>query len=789
MSPENMVKNRRKSHPVKKTFQVIGTTLVSLFLIIIITMSIVVTAFTVYVMKFMDSTPEIDLDNVQLKSTTFIYAYDKDGNEVEIKRLSKDENRVIISLDQVPQHVRDAFIYREDERFYDHSGVDFKRTFAAFANMFLHFYDNEFGGSTITQQLVKNITGDDARDPSRKIREIFTAMKLEKTYTKDKILEAYLNYIGFGGTTYGVEAASQKYFGKSVNEITVAQAASLAAIPKNPNITPFTNPEKNKKLQEFVLGQMLDNGAISQDEYETALDEDLHIVGQDQTEEEEEKPSEVQSYFVDMVIDDVTKEFMDLYGIDDYNTAYTKLADGGYKIYSTVDIDMQKEVEEKFRDSKTFSSETLSNPPQAAFICMDYNGNIKAVVGGVGEKPGPMCFNRAVGSVRSPGSCIKPISTYGYGLSMDLYHWSSVVNDSPLQIKDNGKDMLWPNNYSNTWSMENMFIHYALLRSLNTVPAHLCQLETPKAVYDFMKNNMKISTLVDSMESNGKIYSDVNLAPLTVGSLSKGVTLKELVSAYQSFGNLGKIYEPTSYTKVIDSEGKTILEHQYLPTQAIDKDTAYVMNKLLANVVKVGGTGVAAALKNTPLVGKTGTSEDWVDMSFVGCTPDYVSGIWYGYDEPNRYDEKLKKWVPNEARNTYYSSSQVWKNVFGDIAEAEEGKAFPENPNIKEKYYCTITGKLASANCPRSATPGYYKPSNIPDYCDGNHTGTNVIGFKKSFGGQTASETTSEVTQTVTSPESYVSDTENNDIPATSDITTQNTETITVFPGFMEDDE
>ncbi|MEG0615118.1 MAG: transglycosylase domain-containing protein [Oscillospiraceae bacterium] len=726
------IPHKKKTSPVKKTLKVIGTTILSLFLVVVITGSIVATALTVYVMKFMDDAPEIDLYNLEMRSSSFIYAYDKDGKEVEIKRLSQDENRIIVSLDQVPKMVQDAFVYTEDERFYDHNGVDFKRTFAAFANMILKFYDSQFGGSTITQQLVKNVTGDNKSSIDRKIREIFTAMNLEKYYPKDDILEAYLNYIGFGGNTYGVQAASYKYYGKDVSQLTLAEAATLAAIPKDPNITPQSNPEKNKDRQEVVLSLMLKNGAISQQEFETAKNEKLNILPKGTTtittSDGTQTVSTTQSYFVDTVINEVAADLMKLNGYKDLDTARTELANGGYKIYTTVDLDMQGAVEQKFLDSKTFSAKVLPNPPQAAFICLDYNGNIKAVVGGIGVKPGPLCLNRATQSVRSPGSCIKPISTYGYGMSVDMFHWSTIFTDTPIEVKnyETGNMDKWPKNYSNTWSNANFFTFQALQRSLNTIPAQLCQQETPRAVFDFMSKNMGITTLVETSEVDGKVFSDVNLSPLTVGGLTEGIRLKELVSAYQAFGNLGKVYEPTSYTKVTDVDGKVVLEHKYEPVQALDEDSAYVMNKLMQTVIEgPNGTGVAARLKTTPLVGKTGTSQDWVDLSFVGCTPDYVSGVWYGYDEQNKKDPKTGKWVANEARNTYYSSAQVWKNIFGEIAENETGKKFPENPNVQERYFCTITGNLAGAACPRSATPGYYKPSNLPLVCNGDHSGTN----------------------------------------------------------------
>lgn len=358
-------KKRKKSSPLKKTLTVIGTTLMSLVLITVITASIVATALTVYVMKFMDGTTDIDLTNLESTSTSIIYANDKDGNEVELKRLNRDADRIIVTLDQVPQHVRDAFVYTEDERFYEHKGVDFKRTFAAFANLILHFWSTEQGGSTITQQLIKNITGDDDASPSRKIREIFQAMNLERYNTKDDILEAYLNYIGFGGNTYGIQAASYKYFGKDVSELSIAEAASLVAIPKSPNtLNPFAEPSKdypeagvvgNKKRQKIVLSQMLKNAAISSEEYDAAMAEELKfrdpaspIVTPSGTTIE----SNGQSWFIDTAINDVATDLQLLLGLDSHSAAIDHIYSHGYKIYTTVDLEMQAAVEAKYMDYK-----------------------------------------------------------------------------------------------------------------------------------------------------------------------------------------------------------------------------------------------------------------------------------------------------------------------------------------------------------------------------------------------------------------------------------------------------
>ncbi len=710
-------KRKRNKHPIRKFFAFIGATFLSIILIFVITVSIIAAMFAVYILQYADQNAvDISLSNLDLDYTTRIYGYDKNGEIVELASISRGADRTPVTIDMIPQHVQDAFVYIEDERFYEHYGVDWTRTFMSFMNEILNMWSRQ-GGSTITQQLIKNVTNDNDVTWDRKMREIFRAATLEKYCPKTDILETYLNYIGFGGATSGIQAASQKYFGKDVSELTVAQGACLAAIPKNPeHNNPFAyyiddqtglpvyyGYENNRERQIDVLNAMYKNAVISKVELEAALEEDVKFLDPNAKYEDDEDNG-VQSWFVDMVIREVTHEFMSLYGLDFYE-ANDKLYNGGYEIYTTIDIDMQEEVEAKYKDYKTFSDELLADPPQSAFIAMDYQGNVKAVVGAIGEKSGSNIHNHATMSARSPGSCIKPITSYSYGIEHNILNWSSVfVNEPVIDLIDEatGVERKWPYNYNKKyWDEQGYFTFQALQRSLNTIPAQLIQYEEPQNVFNFLQNKIHVSTLS---------AFDADLAPLSVGALTNGMYLEELVASYQIFGNGGNYFEPTSFTKVTDSSGKIIIQHKYIPIQVISKESSYIMNKLLQTVIEgPNGTGKAAKLDNTPLIGKTGTSQDWHDLAFVGCTPDYVSGVWYGYDIP--------KEIPT---GTYYSSSQVWKNVFGDIADAGSSKSFPVAENVKEYYYCTVTGKLAGADCP-TAELGYYNVHNLPEICSGDH--------------------------------------------------------------------
>ena len=454
--PEN-----KKAALAKKIAAIMGTTLLSIFLVVVITGTIVATAMTVYVLEFMDETSDVTITELASSANTIVYANKGDKELVQLYTVKNDVQRVPVDIEDIPQHVRDAFVCVEDERFYSHEGVDYKRTFAAFANMFIHIYDTNQGGSTITQQLIKNLTGDDDPSPSRKIREIFRAMQFEKKYSKDVILENYLNYIGFGGPTNGIQLASIKYFGKDVADLSIAEAACLAAIPKSPEtLNPFagyedeetgewvnTGKEANRDRQETVLYHMYNNGAISYDQYKEALDEKLIFTDSEEYKKEHPEASaddmmdeqKATSWVVDTALREYAAVLMDEYGIDE-EEAIKRINSGGYQIYTTVDLDMQKYVEEKYLDLSNLMDPDSNYSwdendekiyPQSSFMAMNYKGEIQCVVGGIGEKTESLAFNRATMAKRQPGSCMKPVSTYGLALFSDHIHWGACIR-TPL---------------------------------------------------------------------------------------------------------------------------------------------------------------------------------------------------------------------------------------------------------------------------------------------------------------------------------------------------------------------
>ena len=710
MPAKNTTRKRKKGAPfwtaVQNVMGHIGRLFVTLFLIGVITGCVVVTAVTIYVMNFMETDAGIDLDNVSMAQTTIFYAADTNGEMEEVYRMSADENHIEVTLDQIPQYVQDAFVCTEDKRFYEHSGVDWFRTISVTAQYLLKMGDQ--GGSTITQQVVKNLTLDDDVTPVRKIREIFRAIQLEKEYSKDEILETYLNVIFMGGNNRGVEAASQAYFGCHVWELTVPQAASLAAMTRAPNnYRPDLYPEKNKvRRDEYTLKVMLEEGKITQAEYEEYVNTPVVAVDNSDSGTDEGQSGQsaqgVTSYYTDAVIEEVIADLMEQ---NDWTREYAtdRLKRGGYRIYMNVNPTYQQILEEKFLDWQTFSPNQLSENgngelPQAAFVLMDYEGRVLALVGGKGEKTQSRGFNRATQAGRSPGSAIKPIAVYAPALEYDLINWSTVLVDSPV-MQLNGKN--YPSNFSGQYEGE-VTVVYALRKSLNTIPMKIIQTLTTERSVDFMENKVGITTLL----KDGSDYGP----SLSLGSVTNGIYLDELTAAYAPFGNGGYYYEPATYSRIEDANGNIIYDNTSAQNRAISEDTAAIMNRLLRQVV-IGdqGTGHRAAMGNMEVIGKTGTSQDYHDRLFVGLTPYYIGGFWTGYDTPAELPE-----------SQLYAPDKVWNTVMTDIHEGLEAKSFELSGDVVAIEFCTESGMAVGPNCTKTET-GYYKKNAKPEICDYPH--------------------------------------------------------------------
>ena len=743
-------KNQNKAlKTIKHVFGVIGTTLLSLFMIVIITCCIVAVSLTVYIMQFADSAFDVDLKNVDLSYTSFIYAKNSAGEMVELKRLSGDENRIWVDMEQIPKHLQDAFVAVEDKRFYEHEGVDWKRTVRVTISTLFNGYGE--GGSTITQQLVKNITGDDRVTPERKIREIFRALTLETEYTKIDILEAYLNRVPLGGTVYGVGSAAYFYFGKTVDQLTIAESAILAGMTRSPSVlNPYANLERSKERQLYALKCMYDQGLITTDEYEAAKVEQVKFrlivegdaygyvdprydeyYGNNTSSDDEDGYDDEDTYeaykwdeyeisqnwYVDAAIEQVIEDLSKAKGMT-YAEAKQDLYKGGYKIYLNMDMDIQDKLEEFFRDPNNFfySYDTTAieeNLVQGAFVLTDYRGNVIALAGGIGDKPGDGCFNRATQALLPIGSTMKPISVYGQAVDKDIITYSTMIYDKCITLPEGTS---WPSNFEGDYGSGNYIpAWYAVQQSKNTTAVRMAQVLGIETCFNFLTDKLNVTTL--------DYTSDKAYSPIALGQLTQGMTLLELAGAYQIFGSGGLYYEPKLYNLITDYNDNVIIEQEPLGDRVMDSDSAYITNRLLKAVTDTtNGSGRYARIDGIEVVGKTGTSNDERILAFAGLTPDYCGVIRIGYDD----NKKI-------SNTNYIYLAQVWHNFMVNIVNEESTKTFAKDANVVEKKYCTETGLIATSKCPNTAI-GYYKADKLPATCDSTHKEGEYV---KKHGGET----------------------------------------------------
>ena len=622
---------------------------------------------------------EVDLS---LNLSSYVYCVDPNSGEyVEYERLYGEDNRVWAELEDIPLHVRQAAVAIEDERFYEHNGVDVMSTLKATFG-YLFNSSTARGGSTITQQLVKNLTGDSEKNITRKIQEMARAIKLERELSKDEILELYLNTIYLSQGCNGIQSASKFYFGKNAAELTIAEGACLVGITQYPSLyDPLINPDKNKEKQKLVLNKMLELGYISNTEYDDAVAQELVFVG------DKNSTSSKQSYFVDQIIEEVLDDLQKEYG-------YTKavaanlLYNGGLKIYSTVDPDIQKIAEKVFSNPDNLA-EGPNGVPQASMCVMDpYTGEVKAIIGGFGEKEGSRTKRRASdskGFPRQPGSTIKPIAVYAPALENNLIAPGSIYEDKAITIGS------WsPKNYYRGFKGK-VTVKYAIDKSINTVPVQVLQQLGVDVSYDYLTKKLGITSLISS---------DKNLPALALGGLTNGVSNMELTAAYCTFANDGKYNTPITYTKVVDSNGNVILEKKSKSIVAFKSSTARTMNGLLYSVCNSStGTGTPARFSSAyTIAGKTGTTDNDKDRWFVGYTPYYCAAVWVGYDT-------------NETLSFYSSNPAIplWKKVMEEVHSVKNlpSKSFNYTPiSVKEpmdsidSFICEESGLKATEACP-----------------------------------------------------------------------------------------
>lgn len=636
----------------------------------------------------------VDVENMRLNLTSFVYVENPHTDEIiELEQLYDTENRIWVSSSKIPEHLKNAFVAIEDERFYSHSGVDLKRFIGAAIQYITKKGNSSYGGSTITQQLIKNLTQDDDYSIKRKIQEIYRAYNLEKDLSKEEILEYYLNTIYLSQRCNGVASASLTYFGKEVSELSLAECACLAGITQFPTkYDPLVNPENNKNRQLVILKKMKQLGYITDKEYEQAKEQELVFMKKSGAGDKK-----YQSYFTDAAIEQIIADLMKEYS---YTKDYASkiLYNGGLKIYLSMDPTMQQAMDDVYNDPNAFQKASGANQPQSSMVIMDpYTGLVKALTGGRGEKEGDRTLNRATHTLRQPGSTIKPLSVYAPAVEYGLVEPSSIVNDAPVSFGD------WsPRNDDR--SFKGRITVAAALRGSRNVPAvKICNYLTPEASFDFVKNNFHISTLVKGREKNGKIFSDIGLAPIALGGLTDGVTVLDMCAAYCVFPNGGKYIKPSTYTKVLDSEGKVLLEHKAKEQIAMSETTAESVISMLTDAVN-GGTGTAARISGMRVAGKTGTTSSNNDRWFVGFTPYYVGAVWFGYDEP----AALRGFSPNPA-------AVAWRKVMQPIHKNLPNKGFLENEEkgVYSVMLCAQSHMRATPSC-KNLTSKKYKKSNVP---------------------------------------------------------------------------
>ncbi len=639
--------------------------------------------------------------------TTIVYAMDEENKPVEIARLHGEQNRVWVELEDMSEWMGKAFIAIEDKRFEEHKGVDWFSMTLGIARSFVANDGQMRGASTITQQLIKNLTGESGRNINRKYYEVLSALNLENYYDKDEILEAYLNTIYLSHNCYGVQTAAETYFGKDVSELNLAECASIAVITQTPaKHDPLWQPENNKARQEWCLGRMLEDGMITQEQYDEAMAYELIFTNSEKyVEEHEEKvesatDNEVQSYYVDYVISKVISDLKEQ-GYSGYE-ANRMIYSGGLRIYSAVDMSIQSIVEDVYVHRRNFPSERVSNvadAAQSAMTIMDYNGRIVAMVGGAGEKTENRSNNRAVSAVRQPGSSIKPLSIYAAAIEEDYVTWSTKTVNYGITWK--GKR--WPDNYGGKAGSPDSFVttQYAIAISYNTVPAQLLMKMGFDTCYDYVTEKFHITTMVDGTDS-------VSPSALATGGSNGGVTTLQMAAAFATFGNGGKYYEPYCYTKVTDSTGSNVLlqtdTSEY--EQVISPETAYVMNEMMQTVIYGSmGTGRGYGVDGFRTFAKSGTTTNNNDRWMCAGTPYYVSAVWFGYD----YNKEI--------RASGNPAGLIYKTVMDRVHENLADKSFEKyTDDVVKLTYCTSSGLIAGDGCSSKAT-GWYKKSNIPAKC------------------------------------------------------------------------
>ena len=631
--------------------------------------------------------------------------------EMEDQRLHGTENRIWTSLDVIPTDVQNAFIAIEDHRFYEHKGVDFKRTLGAVLS-FVMPNSRDYGGSTITQQLIKNLTGDNSVTVKRKLTEIMRALDLEKKVTKDEILECYLNTVYLSEGCYGLETAAETYFGKSASELSLVEGAALAAIIQYPTrYNPIHNPEYNKERRNTVLWRMHELGLLTDDVYKEAIHTELtlHL---SETKEETGK----NSWFTEVVIEDVIADLAAKYALS--RTAASRLLySGGLSIYTTVDMTLQAVAETFYEDPANFpKSKEGDLAASAAVIINPKNGYLLAVAGNIGEKRSDRILNLATSMPRSPGSVIKPVSVYAPALEKGLITWASVFDDVPITFtEEKGGFTPWPKNNPRVYSGLTTVCD-ALSKSTNTVAVRVLQNLGVHTSFAYTQSLGLSGLVAEEKTESGKTLSDIALAPLALGATTHGLTLREITNAYNALANGGIYHRSISYTEVYDKDGNRILSNLTDGERVFSEETADIMTRLLENVVTSGTASDLTLKKTIPVAGKTGTSNANTDRWFIGYTPDLLCGVWYGHKDARDIGTHDK----NPAVLIFDDLiTGVYRGGSAESISLDKSHTFPRSENVVRCLYCKDSGEYPAAACAKDPrghriVTGYFKKGTEP---------------------------------------------------------------------------
>ena len=773
-----------------------------------------------------DNAPDVnDIDIMPLGYATFLY--DDQGNQIR-KLAAPDANRLPVTLEQIPVELQHAVVAIEDERFYEHNGIDVRGILRAGVKA-LTSGDFSEGASTITQQLLKNNVFTNWTSEStqlerftRKFQEQYLAIQVEKKTDKDTILENYLNTINLGAGAYGVQAAARQYFDKDVWDLNLSECATLAGITQNPTkFNPILNPDSNKKRRKEVLQHMLDQNYITEEQYKEALEDDVYSRIQAAQEKHSDNSNTIYTYFEDELTDQIINDLMNIKGYTK-TQATNLLYSGGLKVYTTQDSAIQNILDEEYTDPSNFPDQTqyeldfaltVTDPegnqvnyskemlqlyfqnedpnfdllfdspeegqtyvdrykeniladgskivaervnfapqPQSSMSVIDqHTGYVKALIGGRGEKTASLTLNRATDTTRQPGSTFKIVSTYAPALNEKGMTLATTFEDEPYAYPDGSPVNNSTRSYEGTTT-----IRTAIQNSVNVVAVKCLEEVTPDLGLKYL-DNFGFTTLAHGTEAdkdaNGNIWSDANLAT-ALGGITKGVTNVELCAAYASIANSGNYIKPIYYTKILDHNGNVLIENTSVERSVIKESTAYLLTSAMEDVVKYG-TGTACQLDNMAVAGKTGTTEAYNDVWFVGYTPYYTCAIWSGYDN----NEKLPDYARKYHRN-------LWKKVMTRIHEGLPQKDFEKPASVEKLSICAISGLLPRAGCP--VTTEYFDVGTMPtEYCEEHFYD------ESSYDYDTSDQTDSSSTDTSDAENTDTSDAENTD---TSDDSTDGTE-------------